>query len=54
LLADIGLIAHGPNRYGIYIGGDHATQQIAQFTGREFAWGEELKEYLRDLLLTHR
>jgi sulfite reductase beta subunit-like hemoprotein len=54
LLADIGLIAHGPNRYGIYVGGNHATQQIAQFTGREFVWGEELKEYLRDLLLTHR
>lgn len=50
LLADIGLIAHGPNRYGIYIGGNHAKQQLAQYSGREFAWGNELKEYLRQLL----
>lgn len=50
LLADIGLIAHGPNRYGIYIGGKHAKLQLARYTGREFTWGEELKEYLRHLL----
>jgi sulfite reductase beta subunit-like hemoprotein len=49
LLANIGLIAHGPNRYGVYLGGSHARQQLAQYTGREFQWGMELKEYLRQL-----
>lgn len=49
LLASIGLIAHGPNRYGVYLGGSHAQQQLAQYTGREFPWGMELKEYLRQL-----
>ncbi|MBN8601399.1 MAG: hypothetical protein J0M26_10255 [Planctomycetes bacterium] len=50
LLADIGLIAHGPNRYGVYVGGNHAQQQLAQYTGREFPWGTELKEYLHQLV----
>jgi|GEM_PF-3531266 len=49
LLASIGLIAHGPNRYGVYLGGSHAQQQLARYTGREFAWGMELKDYLRQL-----
>lgn len=50
LLADIGLIAHGPNRYGVYLGGSHANQQLAQYSGLEFAWGDELKAHLRQLI----
>jgi len=50
LLADIGLIAHGPNRYGVYVGGSHTEQQLAQYTGREFAWGIELKNFLHQLI----
>jgi sulfite reductase beta subunit-like hemoprotein len=51
LLSDIGIIAHGPNRYGVYVGGNHAEQKLARYTGQEFPWGPALKAYLHELVV---
>jgi sulfite reductase (ferredoxin) len=51
LLAHVGLIAHSPDRYGIYVGGSHSRQRLARYTGIELPWGMELKSRLLTLLL---
>jgi len=50
LLAHVGLIAHAPDRYGIYMGGSHSHQRLASYTGIELPWGMELKNRLLMLL----